>query len=122
MIRKRHNPRIRTGKKQRIKTKLKVGDKVIVITGKDKGKEGEIIRIDRVKQRVWVSGVNIVLRHRKPRAANEQGQIERKEAPIHISNVMLKDPDTGLPTKIGYKFTEEGEKVRYAKRSGKTLK
>ncbi len=103
------------------KTRLKVKDKVIVITGRDKGKTGEIRMIDRKKGVATVGGVNISKRHEKPRQKGETGKIIDKEMPISVSNIMLLDPKTQKPTRIGYKM--EGEKkVRYAKKSGEKLK
>src|SRR5690606_978382 len=104
-------------------TKLHVrsGDEVIVTCGKDAGKEGEIIKVMPKEQRVIVRGVNIVKRHTRPSAANPQGGVIAKEASIHVSNVMHRDPETGKPTRIGYKTLKDGRKVRYAKKSGSTI-
>jgi large subunit ribosomal protein L24 len=99
---------------------VKKGDKVQVISGKDKGKQGVILAAFPKKNRVIVEGVNIIKKHAKPSQANPQGGIIEKEAPIHVSKVMPLDPKTGLPTRIGYKFVD-GKKVRYAKRSGEIL-
>ncbi|MGG6432935.1 50S ribosomal protein L24 [Anoxybacillus sp. D401a] len=99
---------------------VKKGDKVQVISGKDKGKQGVILAAFPKKNRVLVEGVNIVKKHVKPSQANPQGGIISQEAPIHVSNVMPLDPKTGLPTRVGYKVVE-GKKVRYAKRSGEIL-
>jgi large subunit ribosomal protein L24 len=99
---------------------VKKGDKVQVISGKDKGKQGVILAAFPKKNRVLVEGVNIVKKHVKPSQANPQGGIISQEAPIHVSNVMPLDPKTGLPTRIGYKVVD-GKKVRYAKRSGEIL-
>ncbi len=105
-------------------TKLHVirGDEVIVTCGKDKGKEGEIIKVFLDEQRVLVRGVNIVKRHVKPNAANPQGGILAKEASIHVSNVMHRDPESGKPTRMGYKLLKDGTKTRIAKKSGSTIK
>ncbi|MCL6454774.1 MAG: 50S ribosomal protein L24 [Alicyclobacillus sp.] len=100
---------------------VKKGDKVVVIAGKDKSKTGEVLRVFPKEQRVLVSGVNIVKRHTKPSMQNQDGGILEKEAPIHVSNVLLADPKTGEPTRIGYKFLEDGTKVRYAKKSGEVI-
>lgn len=103
------------------KLSVKKGDKVVVIAGKDKSKTGEVLRVFPKEQRVLVSGVNIVKRHTKPSMQNQDGGILEKEAPIHVSNVLLADPKTGEPTRIGYKFLEDGTKVRYAKKSGEVI-
>lgn len=102
------------------KLHVKKGDKVTVITGKDKGKQGVILEAFPKKNRVLVEGVNIVKKHSKPSQLNPQGGINSQEAPIHISNVMVIDPKTGEPTRVGYK-TVDGTKVRYAKKSGESL-
>ncbi|CAM4243604.1 50S ribosomal protein L24 [Weissella hellenica] len=99
---------------------VKTGDKVKVIAGKDKGKEGVIVKIDADQNRVVVEGVNMVKKHQKPNNQYPQGGIVELEAPIHVSNVQLLDPSTNEPTKVGYKV-EDGKKVRFAKKSGKTL-
>ncbi|MGG0668483.1 50S ribosomal protein L24 [Sporosarcina koreensis] len=99
---------------------VKKGDKVMVITGKDKGKTGVILAAFPKKDRVLVEGVNIVKKHTKPNQANPQGGIVSQEAAIHVSNVMPIDPKTGEPTRVGYKF-EDGKKIRIAKKSGEAL-
>ena len=99
---------------------VKTGDKVKVIAGKDKGKEGGVVKTIAAKDRVVVEGVNIVKKHQKPNNQYPQGGIVELEAPIHVSNVQLLDPSTNEPTKIGYKV-EDGKKVRFAKKSGTTL-
>ncbi|MFC5601964.1 50S ribosomal protein L24 [Sporosarcina koreensis] len=99
---------------------VKKGDKVMVITGKDKGKTGVILAAFPKKDRVLVEGVNIVKKHTKPNQANPQGGIVSQEAAIHVSNVMPIDPKTGEPTRVGYKF-ENGKKIRIAKKSGEAL-
>lgn len=99
---------------------VKKGDKVKVITGKDKGKTGIVLAVFPKKNRVIVEGVNIVKKHAKPSQDNPQGGILDIEAPIHASNVMPLDPKTGEPTRVGYKI-ENGKKVRYAKKSGAVL-
>lgn len=99
---------------------VKKGDKVQVLSGKDKGKQGVILEAYPKKDRVLVEGVNIVKKHSKPSQANPQGGIISQEAPIHVSNVMPLDPKSGTPTRVGY--TEvNGKKVRVAKKSGETL-
>ncbi|GEN83480.1 50S ribosomal protein L24 [Sporosarcina luteola] len=99
---------------------VKKGDKVMVITGKDKGKTGVILAAFPKKDRVLVEGVNIVKKHTKPNQANPQGGIISQEAAIHVSNVMPIDPKTGEPTRVGYKI-ENGKKIRIAKKSGEAL-
>ncbi|ENQ3108179.1 LSU ribosomal protein L24P [Bacillus sp. 491mf] len=99
---------------------VKKGDKVQVISGKDKGKQGVILAAFPKESRVIVEGVNIVKKHSKPSQLNPQGGIITKEAAIHVSNVMPLDPKTGVPTRVGYKV-EDGKKVRVAKKSGESL-
>ena len=99
---------------------VKKGDKVKVITGKDKGKEGVVKTALPKQNKVIVEGINIVKKHSKPSAEAPQGGIVETEAPIQVSNVMLIDPSTGEATRVGYKF-EDGKKVRYAKKSGEIL-
>jgi large subunit ribosomal protein L24 len=99
------------------KLKVKKGDEVIVIAGKDKGKKGAILKILPEERRVLVAGVNKVKRHTKPGAQGAGGIIE-KEATLHVSNVALVDKKTGKPTRVGYKVEKDGTKVRIAKRSG----
>lgn len=99
---------------------VKKGDKVKVITGKDKGKTGVVLAAFPKKNRVIVEGVNIIKKHSKPSQENPQGGIISKEAPIHVSNVMPIDPKTGEPTRVGYKVVD-GKKVRIAKKSGAVL-
>ncbi len=105
------------------KLNIKKGDTVMVIAGENKGQEGRILEVIRKNDRVIVEGVNLVSRHTKPNAANPQGGIVKKEASIHISNVMLVDPGTGKPTRVGRKLNETSNKlVRYAKKSGEEIK
>lgn len=99
---------------------IKTGDKVRVIAGKDKGKEGSVKKILAAENRVVVEGINIIKKHQKPNNANPNGGVIDTEAPISASNVMLIDPSTNEPTRVGYKFVD-GKKVRVAKKSGKTL-
>src|SRR3954449_190798 len=99
---------------------VKKGDKVMVISGKDKGKTGVILSALPKKDRVLVEGVNIVKKHSKPSQMNPQGGIISQEAPIHVSNVMPLDPKTGEPTRVGLKVVD-GKKVRVAKKSGEVL-
>ena len=103
-----------------LKSSLRRGDLVMVITGKDKGKQGKITAVDTATQRVVVEGVNVVKRHTKARMGQEAG-IVTKEAGIHVSNVMIVDPKSGKPSRIGHKILADGKKVRVAKRSGEVL-
>lgn len=100
--------------------RIKKGDKVVVITGRDKGRSGEVIKVIPKESRALVRGVNMVTRHQKQSAA-EQGGLVRKEAPIHLSNISIADPIDGKPTRVSFKLLEDGRKVRVAKRSGETL-
>jgi len=100
--------------------KIKKGDHVIVLAGRDKGKHGEVIRMMPKENRALVRGVNVVRRHQR-QTASQEGGIISKEAPIDISNLALEDPKDGKPTRIGFKFLEDGTKVRFAKRSGEVI-
>lgn len=100
--------------------RIKRGDTVKVIAGREKGKTGEVERVIPKEDRVVVGGVNIRTRHAQPTQNNQQG-LYTFEAPIHASNVMLVDPDSGEPTRVGYRVNESGQKVRVAKRSGKDV-
>jgi large subunit ribosomal protein L24 len=100
--------------------KIKKGDKVVVIAGRDKGRSGEVIEMRRDDGRLLVRGINMVKRHQR-QTAQQEGGIISKEAPIHLSNVALADPKDGKPTRVGFKFVGKGDdrkKVRFAKRSG----
>ena len=99
--------------------KLKTGDKVIVLTGRDKGKEGEIVSVNPGEGRAIVAGVNMVTRHQRQSQTTQGGRIEQ-EAPIQLSNLALVDPKDGGATRVGFRF-EDGRKVRYAKKSGETI-
>ena len=103
-----------------VKFKIKKGDKVIVIAGKDKGKQGDVLQIVTAENRAVVSGVNVAKRHTKAQGANEGGIIN-KNLPIHISNLALRDPKDGKATRVGYKTLDGGKKVRIAKRTGVTI-
>ena len=102
------------------KLKIKKGDRVVVITGRSKGKIGEVLRVMPTENRALVQGVNMVKRHTRP-AAGQQGGIVEKEAPIHISNLAHIDPKTDKPTRVGYKFLDDGRKVRFARGSGEMI-
>jgi large subunit ribosomal protein L24 len=102
------------------KFKIKKGDRVVVITGKDRGKQGEVLRVVREDDRVIVQGINVVKRHTRP-SARQPGGIVEKEAAIHISNVAHIDPASNRPTRVGYRIQDDGRKVRFAKRSGDVL-
>jgi large subunit ribosomal protein L24 len=100
--------------------RIRKGDKVVIVTGRDKGRSGEVIKVMPKENRALVRGVNMVTRHQRQTASQEGGMI-RKEAPIHLSNVALADPTDGKPTKVGFKMLGDGRKVRFAKRSGETV-
>jgi len=100
--------------------KIKKGDRVVVLTGKDKGKSGEVLSVQPAEGRAVVRGINVAQRHQK-QSAREQGGIVSKELPIHLSNLALADPSDGKPTRVGFKITEDGRKLRVAKRSGETI-
>ena len=100
--------------------KIRKGDTVVVLSGKDKGKTGEVVRAMPKDEKVIVSGVNVAARHRKPTQANPQGGIERKEAPLHMSKVAVADPKSGKPTRVRFE-TRDGKKVRIAAKSGELI-
>ena len=102
------------------KFKIRKGDRVTVVTGREKGKTGEVLRVLRDADRVLVQGVNMVKRHQRPSNINPGGIME-KEAPLHISNVALIDPKTDQPTRAGWRVDDAGRKLRYAKRSGEAI-
>lgn len=102
--------------------KLKKGDKVLVIAGKNKGQSGAIVRVFSDDNMVLLDGINVMKRHRKPSAQNRKGQIVEKSMPIHASNVMLMDPKTGKPTRIKIVRTKDGGRERVAIKSGESLK
>ncbi len=98
--------------------KIKKGDKVVVLTGRDKGKSGAVRSVNPTEGRAIVEGVHLVKRHTKPSQQNAEGGIVTKEAPIQLSNIAIADPKDGKPTRVGFKILEDGRKVRFAKRSG----
>ena len=100
--------------------KIKKGDKVVVLSGKDKGKHGEVTKSMPKDGKVIVSGVNIITRHKKPSQTNPQGGLEKAEAPLHVSKVALEDPKSGKPTRVRFEV-RDGNKVRVAARSGETI-
>jgi large subunit ribosomal protein L24 len=100
--------------------KIKKGDRVIVTTGRDKGKKGEVLRVYPKEERALVSGVNIVKRHQR-QTQRVQGGIINKEAPLHLSNIAHVDPKTGEATRVGFKVLGDGRKVRFAKKSGEVI-
>lgn len=102
------------------KLKIKKGDKVVVLAGRDKGKRGEVIKSFPADNKVIVQGVNTVRRHQK-QTPSQEGGIIAKEAPIHVSNLAIEDPKDGEPSRIGYKTLDDGRKVRFAKRSGEVI-
>lgn len=104
------------------KIHIRRGDQVKVLSGNHKGKESRVLRIITKSYRAIVEGVNVVTKHRKPSVKKPQGEIERKEAPIHISNLMLVDPSTGVATRIGRKRNDAGKLERYSKKSGNFIK
>ncbi len=102
--------------------KIKKGDNVEVISGKDAGKKGRVLRLDRDRERIVVEGVAMIKRHTRPNPQKKiQGGIVEREAAIHISNVMIVSPDSGRPTRVGYKILDDGRKVRVAKVDGAIL-
>lgn len=102
------------------KLKIKKGDNVVVLSGKDKGKQGEVVKVLPKEARAIVTGVNMVKRHQR-QSQTQEGGIISKEASIHISNLGIEDPKDGKPTRVGMKTLEDGRKVRFAKRSGEVI-
>lgn len=102
------------------KLKIKKGDQVVVLTGRDKGAKGEVLKVIPADQRVIVQGISQVTKHQKPTQVSPGG-IQKKELPIHISNVAIADPKTGEATRVGYKTLKDGTKVRVARKSGETI-
>jgi large subunit ribosomal protein L24 len=100
--------------------KIKKGDHVVVLSGRDKDKHGEVIEMRPKEGRALVRGVNVVRRHQR-QTTSQEGGIVSKEAPIHISNLALEDPKDGKPTRVGFKLLGDGNKVRFAKRSGEVI-
>ena len=102
--------------------KIKKGDTVYVLAGDDKGKTGRVLNVLHEQGKAIVEGVNIVSKSTKPNAKAPQGGIIKKEAPIHLSNLAVADPKSGKPTRVGFRFNEDGKKVRYSKKSGEEIK
>jgi large subunit ribosomal protein L24 len=100
--------------------KIRKGDKVVVLSGRDKGRSGEVLRVLPKEETAIVRGINIIVRHQRQTQAQEGGLI-RKEAPIHLSNIALADPKDGKPTRVGFQVQADGKKVRVAKRSGEVI-
>lgn len=100
--------------------KIKKGDMVVILTGKDKGKSGEVLQVLPKESRAVVAGVNLVKRHTRPSQVS-QGGIVTKEASIHLSNLAIADPKDGKPSKVGFKLAEDGSKIRIARRSGEVI-
>ena len=101
--------------------RIKSGDEVVVIAGKNKGSHGKVLKVNLEVDRVVIQGVNIVTKHVKPSRENPQGGIQKREAPIHLSNVMLADPKSGDPTRVRFQTLENGTKVRIAVKSGEQI-
>jgi large subunit ribosomal protein L24 len=100
--------------------KIKKGDKVVVLTGRDKGRSGEVVQVMPKEERALVRGVNMVKRHQR-QTMNQEGGIISKEAPVHLSNLGFADPKDGKPSRVGFKILDDGRKVRFAKRSGELI-
>lgn len=106
----------------RKKMHIKKGDTVVVITGNSKGLQGKVLEVIFEKQKAIVEGVNMISKHTKPNTKNPQGGIIKQEAPVQVSNLMLIDPSSGKPTKIGRKLNDKNKLVRFAKKSGEEIK
>jgi large subunit ribosomal protein L24 len=104
------------------KIHIKKGDTVMIITGESKGQKGRVLEINRDKNKAIVEGVNMVSKHTKPNAKAPQGGIIKKEAPVHLSNIMVVDPTSGKPTRIGRKLNDKDKLVRFSKKSGEEIK
>jgi large subunit ribosomal protein L24 len=100
--------------------KIKKGDRVVILAGRDKGRQGDVLKVLPQDSRVVVQGLNMVQRHTRPTQTDPQGGIKSKEAALHISNVALVDPKSGEPTRVGFRV-EDGKKVRFAKKSGEVI-
>ena len=102
------------------KVKIRKGDYVVLLAGKDKGKSGEVVKMLPKENRAIVQGVNMIKRHQR-QTAQQDGGIVTREASVHVSNLALEDPKDGKPTRVGYKFLKDGRKVRFARRSGEVI-
>lgn len=101
--------------------RIRKGDRVVVITGQDRGKQGEVLRVIPKENRAVVQGVNLAVRHQKPRGMGQPGGIVQREASIHLSNIMLVDPKTDKPTRVGFRVLDNGAKVRVARATGNVI-
>ena len=101
--------------------RIRTDDQVLITSGKDKGKTGKVVRVDPKRRKVFVENLNIIKRHQRPRSMNEQGGIIEKEGPIDVSNVVLLDPTDNKPTRVGVRVADDGERVRYSKRTDKNI-
>ena len=104
------------------KIHVRKGDTAMVIAGNDKGQKGKVLEVLRTKNRAIIEGVNMITKHVKPSANNPEGGIEKTEAPIHISNIMIVDPSSGEPTKTGRKLNDQGKLQRFSKKTGELIK
>jgi large subunit ribosomal protein L24 len=104
------------------KLHIRKGDTAVVIAGNDKGKKGKVLEVVREKNRAIIEGVNMITKHVKPSANNPEGGIERTEAPVHISNIMIVDPSNGEPTRVGRKLNDDGKVQRFSKKTGELIK
>ena len=104
------------------KLHIRKGDTAIVISGNDKGKKGKVLEIIREKNRAIIEGVNMITKHVKPSANHPEGGIEKTEAPLHISNIMVVEPSNGEPTRVGRKINDEGKSQRFSKKTGELIK
>jgi large subunit ribosomal protein L24 len=104
-----------------VAAKIRKGDRVQVLSGRDRGQRGEVLAVLPKENRALVQGVNMVKRHQKPRGLNQPGGIQEKEATIHLSNLALIDPASDKPTRVGFRTLDDGKKVRVAKRSGEVI-
>ena len=104
------------------KLKIKKGDTVFINTGEYKGQKGRVLEVNRKTDRVIVEGINMIKKHTKPNAKSPNGGIIEQEAPMHISNLMVVDPSTGNPTRVGKRLADNGKLVRYSKKSGEEIK
>ncbi len=104
------------------KLHIKKGDTVMIIGGEYKGQQGRVLNVDTQKNRAIVEGANMISKHTKPNAENPQGGIVKKEGPVHISNIMVIDPSSGTPSRVGRRLNDQNKLVRYSKKSGEEIK